>query len=140
MIRMAYDYTEGTASEWLGELEGKSNLSWKDVELEMKGHFGSYISMTNVPWELVEIRQKQEESIAALAGRLSILVELAYTDPTRRRDSVVQAQLAEYLMDALENPLIRKDVVSDSPEKMECEFASAWNSEVLLTRLGQLSK
>lgn len=68
-----------------------------------------------------------------MAGRVLALAKVAYTDPAKRGDAMVQAQLAEWFTDALHN-LIRVDGTSDSTETFDDVFALA-KTEAFLTRL-----
>lgn len=137
MIELAYDYTERSAFEWFVEyLEWNSSPLWKHVESEI-GQFGSHSNMTEATRDLVGVRHKREESIAALVGRVLALAKVVYSDPAKRRDPVVQAQLAEYFTDAMYNSLIQQDVARDSPETLDNAFALAKRSEALLIRLGR---
>ena len=90
MVGLAYDYTEGPASEWFRDfLERNSSPSWKDMDLGINGHFGSHTSMTEGARALLGMKQKQEKSIAVLVSQVSALVKVAYTDLTKRGESVV---------------------------------------------------
>ena len=62
IVDLANDYMAGSVSEPFGHhLERNHRTSWKDVESEISGQFGSYISITEAVRALVEIRQNQEE-------------------------------------------------------------------------------
>lgn len=71
---------ERPASEWFGDyLEKNSNPSWKELETEINGQFGRYSNMTKASRALVDVRQKREESVAALVGRVSALAKVSYS-------------------------------------------------------------
>lgn len=45
--------------------------------------------------DLVVVGKKREESIAVLADGVSALTNVAYSDPAKRRDTVLQTQIVE---------------------------------------------
>ena len=140
MISLAYDSTEGAASEWIGEylVKYKAQATWKMFEHNNQKHFGSHSNRTEAARALERIRQIDGEKIAPLEGRMSVLTKVAYLGTDRRNDPATQAQLAEFFTDTLTNPQLREVVARAQPNTLEEVFSQARRAEALLLRLGKL--
>lgn len=51
----------------------------------INGQFGSHSRMTEAAMDLVGVRQKREESIATMAGGVSVLTKVAYSDTAKKK-------------------------------------------------------
>ena len=132
---MAYDYSDGIVSEWIGSyLVDYPDTSSKTLFNEITAQYGEFINPADAARALIKVTQGKNESLAELASRMSSLARMAYRESELREGSAVQVQLAEFFIDGINNSFI-KDVARTNPKTLSKALSSARESERFYERL-----
>jgi len=141
LVALAYDFTDGIASEWIGEyMDDHPDVSSAELFQQLNAQFGEIANVTEAARALIRIKQNQGETLAELVNRMMKLARIAYHDSEHREGRAVQVQLAEYFIDALNNPFIKQDVARANPETLSDALTVARESERLFERLNPPQK
>ena len=110
IINLAYDYSDGVVSKYIGlYLEYHPECSWEELLQQRNNQYGNCTSATNAARALIKVRQKEGETLPELTSRILGLAKIAYKDAVQREGEVIQMHLAEFFTDAIENPFVRED-------------------------------
>ena len=93
LINLAYDFSDGIVSEWIGNyLNDHPDISSKDLLEELMAQHGEFVNFTDATRGFDEDKTKKDESLAELASRMSNLAKSAYRDSELREGSPVPVQ------------------------------------------------
>ena len=135
-MNLAYDYSDGVVSEYIGlYLDDNPRSNWGDLLEQLTNQYSDYTSVTDAARALIKIKQREGETLSELASRVLGLVKVAYKDTVQREGEAVKAQLAEYYTDAIENTFVREDTARAAPASLAEAFATAGKSLRLYNRL-----
>lgn len=133
---MAYDYSDGVVSEYIGlYLEDHPECSWDELLKQLTHQYGDCTSAANAARALIKVRQKEGETLPELTSRILGLAKIAYKDAVQREGEVIQMQLAEFFTDAIENSFVREDTARAYPTTLTEAFNAAQRSLRLHERL-----
>lgn len=136
LVNLAYDYSDGVVSEYIGlYLDDNPESNWGDLLEQLTNQYSDYTSATDAARALIKIKQREGETLSELASRVLGLAKVAYKDAVQRDGEAVQAQLAEYYTDAIENAFVREDTARAAPASLAEAFATAGKSLRLYNRL-----
>ena len=136
LVDLAYDFTDGIASEWIGEyLVNHPDVTSAELFQQLNAQFGEVANSTEAARDLITMKQIQEETLAELANRIIKLAKVAYPDAEHRQSHAVQLQLSKYFIDALNNSFIKEDVLRANPDTLSGALTVARYSERLFQRL-----
>ena len=110
LVNLAYDFSDGTPSEWIGDfLEEHPNTSSTELFKQLSALYGEFANPVEAARALIRVRQIKDEALVELASRMTKLARIAYQDSELREGPAVQVQLAEFfLLMPLITPLLRK--------------------------------
>ena len=91
--------------------------------------------MTDTARALIKIKLREGETLSELASRVLGLAKVAFKDAVQCEGEAVQAQLAEYYTDAIENTFVREDTARAAPASLVEAFVTAGKSLRLYNRL-----
>ena len=139
IVNLAYDYSDGVVSEYIGlYLEDHPECSWEELLQQLNNQYGNCTSAANAARALIKVRQKEGETLPELTSRILGLAKIAYKDAVQREGEVIQMQLAEFFTDAIENPFVREDTARACPTTLSEAFNAAQQSLRLHERLVRL--
>ena len=95
-------------------LEGPE-LTWAQMREELQAEYAGEPSALEAMRSLAEVRKKEDETLVELGERIRGLSLLAYPQEDIRSTPVLQAQLADCYIDALQDEEIKKEVVKAEP-------------------------
>ena len=81
--------------------EREKNVTWKELEKQLNLQYGDCMNTAEAKRELEGIKQGNCETLAKLASRVHELAKVVFQDEKQIETSEVQAQLAQYFIDAL---------------------------------------
>ena len=85
LINLAYDFSDGILSEWIGNYhDDHPDIPNKDLFEELTAQYGEFANSTDATRALMKVKLKKDESLAELASRMSNLAKLAYQDSELR--------------------------------------------------------
>ena len=135
-MNLAYDYSDGVVSEYIGlYLDDNPGCKWGDLLEQLTNQYSDYTSATDAARTLIKIKQREGETFSELASRVLGLAKVAYKDAVQREGEAVQAQLAEYYTDAIENTFVREDTARAAPASLAEAFTTTGKSLRLYNRL-----
>jgi len=136
LVNLAYDYSDGVVSEYIGlYLDDNPESKWGDLLVQLTNQYSDYTSATDAARALIKVKQKVGETLPELASRILGLAKIAYKDAVQREGEAVQVQLAEYFTDAIENSFVREDTARAAPTSLAGAFETAGKSLRLYNRL-----
>ncbi len=101
LVTLAYDFTEGIASAWIGENYDHPDVSSAELFQLLNAQFGEIINSLDAARTLIRIKQKQGEILAILTNRMRKLARIAYQDAEHTEGHAIQVQLAEFFYGGL---------------------------------------
>ena len=106
-MNLAYDYSDGMVSEYIGlYLDDNPGSNWGDLLEQLTNQYSDNTSATDATRALIKIKQREGETLSELASRVLGLAKVVYKDAVQREGEAVQVQLAECYTDAIENTFV----------------------------------
>ena len=85
LVNLAYDYSDGVVSEYIGlYLDDNPGCNWGDLLEQLTNQYSDYTSATDAARALIKIKQREEETLSELASRVLRLAKVAYKDAVQR--------------------------------------------------------
>ena len=90
LVALAYDFTDGIASEWIGEyLNDHLDIYSAELFQQLNAKFRETANSTEAAQAVIRMKQKQGETLAELANRMMKLARIAYQDAGHREGHAV---------------------------------------------------
>ena len=136
IVNLAYDYSNGVVSEYIGlYLEDHPECSLEELLQQLNKQYGNCTSTANAARALIKVRQKEGETLPELTSRILGLAKITYKDAVQQEGKVIQMQLAEFFTGLIENPFVKVDTARACPIILSEAFNVAQQSLGLHERL-----
>ena len=136
LVNLAYDYSDGVVSEYIGlYFDDNPENDWGDLLEQLTNQYSDYTSATDAARTLIKTMQRKVETLSEQASRVLGLANVAYEVAVQHEGEKVQAQLAEYFTDAIENTSVREDTARAALASLVEAFVTAGKSLRLYNRL-----
>ena len=117
MILLAFETAVGAPSDFIEKrMEKSPGLTWAELKEELQTEYAGEPSALEAMRSLAEVKQKQGETLVELGERIRELLLLAYPREDIRLTPVLQAQLADCYINALQDKEIKEEVLKAEPE------------------------
>ena len=84
-MNLAYDYSDGVVSEYIGlYLDHNPGSNWGDLLKQLTNQYSDYTSATDAARALIKIKQREGETLSELATRVLGLANVVYKDAVQR--------------------------------------------------------
>lgn len=118
-VLLAFEATAGPVSKsirrWIEESPG---LGWEDLKNRVIEKYASVRTEIDANRKLLRLKQESGETPSELGERATELALLAYPEEAARECKVIQAQLVDLYVDALQDDEVRNEILRGRPARL----------------------
>ena len=133
--RVALLTSKGSVGSLIRRLiTGNAQLTWDDLKLRLREHYGLERDPHQYLVELARIQQYPQERLEVYLERILNLAERAYGGD-RRQDPLVQKQVKDFFVEGLRDPEIKLAVIRADPATLDRAYNLARGESKLRARV-----